>query len=682
MNAIIQTLKGRGTNGESIELYPRTLIDAIFNQNGDTLQNIIDNRVNNSELTIKEYIAEQISNSNHLRRVIVTEIPTKENAEDNVIYMYKVESAVGNDVYQEYQLIGGKVVLVGDTSVDLSNYVQSPELDKILSGEVSVGNSLKLGGISANEWQSEINEKVESELAVDFAEARSPEFQENINTLTNKVDELKTDLGKAITNIKYIDGVYIESNGSQQPIDTFKASDYIDISEFAGQTLVLYSSLIQYAGFAFYDNTKKCIISVTGNSSGLIHYNGYYRFTIPINASYLRFSIYKQEMSEGKIFIYPSCTGIAELMKKVHELYAHIDISNMEYLPNSAVRGFDGVIVEEDIPLLSSDYVDVSEYELCDMHITSIFNGWAGIAFYDEYKNYITGYSGDMLGITANYPVNVNLIIPRNAYYIRYTTNSNFPDGYEISINTNSRHGVIDSLKDIEENLKNIKKSLNSAYKYAIEKILCIGDSLTSGACYIGEWAGSSIEQNYPRYLARMLNCNVTNVGHSGISASGWYNTYINKYNFADYDAFVIWLGTNYGCNAMPTDAEINAFTPNSSVSAENANQALYLIEIIKTIQTANPDAYILLGNCFASKSNVATNNATIESIAEKYGCVLLDMSDLGVGNHPELHGGVNNPHFGKAGNIFIANRICERINEDLNADPLRAEFGYTERTN
>lgn len=78
-----------------------------------------------SEYVTYEELAEEIANASHLSREIITTIPTADTAKENVIYMLKVESANGSDVYQEYQLINDEVVLVGDTSVDLSGYQKS-----------------------------------------------------------------------------------------------------------------------------------------------------------------------------------------------------------------------------------------------------------------------------------------------------------------------------------------------------------------------------------------------------------------------------------------------------------------------------------------------------------------------------------------------------------------------------
>ena len=76
----------------------------------------------------KTYVGEQIANAEHLKREIVTVIPSDTEASDNVIYMLKVESATGNDKYQEYMKIDGTVQMVGDTSVDLTDYAKTSDI--------------------------------------------------------------------------------------------------------------------------------------------------------------------------------------------------------------------------------------------------------------------------------------------------------------------------------------------------------------------------------------------------------------------------------------------------------------------------------------------------------------------------------------------------------------------------
>lgn len=274
--------------------------------------------------------------------------------------------------------------------------------------------------------------------------------------------------------------------------------------------------------------------------------------------------------------------------------------------------------------------------------------------------------------------------VPTGASYFCVSTTAATVNSAYIEIEKEEA-GVLDRIKALETDVQNLSKKTNAInYGYATSNVLCIGDSLTAGAYYAGEAnnldiaSGVAIAQNYPYYLSRMLHCKTTNAGTSGYSASDWYNNYINNYDYADFDTFIIWLGTNYGCTVMPTDDEISAFVPDSTVAAETANQALYLIKIIQTIQTANPSCHIVLCNVFGSKSNKADNNEVVSRIAEKYGCQLVDMSDLSYSNHPELHAGVNNPHFGKVGNIYIANRLALAINDYIVNAPLMGEFGIT----
>ena len=85
------------------------------------------------DYSTKEYVAEQISNEVHLRKEIVDEPPTIDEAKENVIYMVKDDTVTGDDKYKEYQLINGAVVQTGDTSIDLSGYAK---LEDIENGEI------------------------------------------------------------------------------------------------------------------------------------------------------------------------------------------------------------------------------------------------------------------------------------------------------------------------------------------------------------------------------------------------------------------------------------------------------------------------------------------------------------------------------------------------------------------
>ena len=68
----------------------------------------------------KAYTDEQINLAAHLRREIVDVDPaTLVDANEHTIYMFKVETATGADVYQEWMLIDGVMTLIGDTSTTI-----------------------------------------------------------------------------------------------------------------------------------------------------------------------------------------------------------------------------------------------------------------------------------------------------------------------------------------------------------------------------------------------------------------------------------------------------------------------------------------------------------------------------------------------------------------------------------
>jgi len=231
-------------------------------------------------------------------------------------------------------------------------------------------------------------------------------------------------------------------------------------------------------------------------------------------------------------------------------------------------------------------------------------------------------------------------------------------------------------------------------YAYAMTSVLCIGDSLTRGASPIEDWGVTTgtvpIYQNYPYMLGRMIRCDVENAGFSGISASTWYENWadtvtptedkpykVPHYDFADYDTVIIWLGTNNGFD--PDDLDTEGTETNYYCKIIDAIQAGYAAG--HTDERYSDHGLIVLAKVFATKSgyNLSDTNAAIDAIATRYGLPVIDNSDLSPSKHPELHENVDNPHFGKSGYIYIANRFCKEISEWLSQNPTRADFGETQ---
>ncbi len=128
-------------------------------------------------------IASAIADIDHTRRVVASEeeitafIEGPESAVKNVIYMVKVDSASG-DVYKEYMRFDAEDASVsfeqiGDTSVDLSNYVTEEEMNNALDDKANVSTTDALALLI----QSNTNELANK------AEASA------LETLQKKVDE-------------------------------------------------------------------------------------------------------------------------------------------------------------------------------------------------------------------------------------------------------------------------------------------------------------------------------------------------------------------------------------------------------------------------------------------------------------------------------------------------------------
>ena len=73
-------------------------------------------------------IATAIAAVDHLSREIVETLPENANANKNVIYMVRREGGTGQDVYNEYMYINGAWEIIGDTSVDLTDYARKEDI--------------------------------------------------------------------------------------------------------------------------------------------------------------------------------------------------------------------------------------------------------------------------------------------------------------------------------------------------------------------------------------------------------------------------------------------------------------------------------------------------------------------------------------------------------------------------
>lgn len=484
---------------------------------------------------------------------------------------------------------------------------------------------------------------------------------------TTAGDALRT-IGKIVENsfkvpLKLSTGYYVNStNGgvAQHSNQQYKVTDYIDVS---GVKIVKIDSKFSGAsdGYAFYDKNKKYV-------SGSSIYAK--EIAVPASARYLKFTAYGLEDSAIRAFLIYDYNALMPVLNtlnseqipsKINNLFKlNFTLTNKHYIV--AANGSDKEI--DDVRFWSTSYINVSN--LSKVTINSNFSGYSdGYAFYDENKNFISGST----------TFSSELAVPFNASFMRFTV-------FNIDNTLASASGDFTFYRlneKIESITSGVDVSAKPNYAFGIGKTLMIGDSLTSGAYYDDvKYKGASINQNIPYYLGKMINEEVKNGGKSGWYPSNWYTNELPNNDVTQYDTLFIWLGTNKGLTNT-LDADVNAYSDYNQFATTETG---YYCRLIAYIKDKNPDAQIHLLTCFATTGNLAETNLTIRNIATKYDLHVIDMSDLSVSLHPELHLNNGNTHFGKAGNIYIANRIVQSVNDYYDANRLKLEFGLTPRTN
>lgn len=120
-------------------------------------------------------IAKAVADADHAKAMIVDSVNTVDKtytigeetkaAEANVIYYVYVESAKGDDKYNEYMLIGDKLVLIGSTSTDLTNYYTKEEVDELVKDFITL-DDVAFPNITVKQDGVEVPDAGENEVVV------------------------------------------------------------------------------------------------------------------------------------------------------------------------------------------------------------------------------------------------------------------------------------------------------------------------------------------------------------------------------------------------------------------------------------------------------------------------------------------------------------------------------------
>lgn len=131
----IPSMVGSENSGNAIQKVENAIAGnvPVLTENGD----ISDSKVKLDDLARKEQvildIASAIQNATHIQFAIVDAVPSVEEAETNIWYLVKDETATGEDKYKEYLKIGDEVVCTGSTSIDLTEYAKTVDVTQAIT---------------------------------------------------------------------------------------------------------------------------------------------------------------------------------------------------------------------------------------------------------------------------------------------------------------------------------------------------------------------------------------------------------------------------------------------------------------------------------------------------------------------------------------------------------------------
>ena len=190
----------------------------------DYVNQELNKKANSNEVYSKEeveaYVAQQIANAGHLKRVIVEQLPDVSIAQANTIYMIKKTgggiASWGKNIYEEYMVIEGEWELLGNSQVDLTDYAKTEYVDNKTKDKADKATTLEGYGItdaftkgetySRTEISDLIGQITGGESAADVL-AKLNEYTGTNNERVGKVEGRVETLEKAGYQANIIEGI-------------------------------------------------------------------------------------------------------------------------------------------------------------------------------------------------------------------------------------------------------------------------------------------------------------------------------------------------------------------------------------------------------------------------------------------------------------------------------------------
>lgn len=469
---------------------------------------------------------------------------------------------------------------------------------------------------------------------------------------------------------------YYRNTGIVQSSSTYIHSGLLSVAQ--SSILILKSYVDNIRAIAWFDKFGNFISATNDENSGL----RYRAIAVPDKAVYFGCNLVDADPDNLFYYCYVSPKGVVEssvasdLLAKSEMSFSAEDFTDGKY-----VDGRNGIEYEF-TNFKCSNFVDLVDVAVdSKLVMSSLIADLAGVAFYDSDKNFLSGIVGadlsglGFLGNAGNVQFADRLIdVPNWARYVRFNMRKSDSASNAKIVYLKSKDARLP-----EEELP--EEPILTPYEELIHACLCVGDSLTAGADYAsGEYTGE-MPTNYPYYLSKITNVLVApadTAAKSGDSASNcWARWFENDaVDVTDYDAFIIWLGTNNGL----TDTLDTDVVPYDDYSEYALTETGYYCKILSKIISLNSTAKIFLGTVFASKDNVQTTNNVINKIAalQRYAnnvVGVVDNSDRNFGKPQSVVHPNNAVHFGKVGNLLLATHWRDGIRKCIDSNLSLMEY-------
>nr|DAT67391.1 MAG TPA: GDSL like Lipase Acylhydrolase [Caudoviricetes sp.] len=296
----------------------------------------------------------------------------------------------------------------------------------------------------------------------------------------------------------------------------------------------------------------------------------------------------------------------------------------------------------------------------------------AGLAFYNENKNFISGYQYDNT-------TNLKLEVPSNARYFRFTIRTNMIPTVVVK---EAGENLVEYLQTLKNKFDKIENHVENDFDYCqiFHKIAGIGDSLMSGElAFYSESEQTNKFVDLHKYswlsnLCKNIGAEATHYSSGGQSTKSWLEEKLNDMKSESVlpSAYYIGLGTNDA-----SDVDGSPRVPLGTIADCDTNKQTfygYYSRIIKEVKEFNPHAKIFCCSLYYTidYNLEKTQNycRAISEMCDKYGCYYIDFFS----KYGEFYSRNDNVfmsvgHFTSPGYVRVGKEIQQLTNEVISGN-------------